>query len=86
MSLQTIHSGLQEARMSDIEPSRTRGFKEQAQVIHHIVSSRLYKTEGYTSLEAYFNDKWKMSRAQVYRLMDAAFIFQVCFRPLSTSG
>ncbi|ORX53406.1 hypothetical protein BCR36DRAFT_349337, partial [Piromyces finnis] len=42
-----------------------------------IVSQKLYKIYS-NSLEKYFNDKWKLSRAQVYRFLDCAKIIEVC--------
>ncbi|KAG4106982.1 hypothetical protein H8356DRAFT_1301818 [Neocallimastix lanati (nom. inval.)] len=40
-----------------------------------IVSQKLYKAYS-NSLEKYFNDKWKLSRAQVYRFLDCAKIIE----------
>ena len=53
-------------------------FKDTALTIHRVVTQRLYRKEGYTSLQLYFQDKWNMSRAQVYRFCDAAIVYQVC--------
>ncbi|KAJ3283225.1 hypothetical protein HK104_010505 [Borealophlyctis nickersoniae] len=43
--------------------------------VHAIVQGRLYKAQG-QSLESYFRNAYKISRAQVYRFMDCAIVLQ----------
>ncbi|KAJ3272776.1 hypothetical protein HK104_004408, partial [Borealophlyctis nickersoniae] len=50
-------------------------FYETVLAIRSIVTNKLYKGKG-TSLEAYFRDRWGVSRAQVYRFMDCAMVLQ----------
>ena len=56
---------------------RVHKLREMAVEVKRIVDLKLYKTGNYTSLEAYFNDKWSLSRAQVYRLVDTAYVYEV---------
>jgi hypothetical protein len=48
-------------------------FLETVAGVHEIVTSRLYRCQA-NSLEAYFNSRWGISRAQVYRYMDCFFV------------
>ncbi|KAJ1560696.1 hypothetical protein HK096_007572 [Nowakowskiella sp. JEL0078] len=50
-------------------------FRRTVFAVHTIVSSKLYKSKS-TSLEAYFRDSWKISRAQVYRFLDCAIVLK----------
>ncbi|KAJ3024773.1 hypothetical protein HK097_006849, partial [Rhizophlyctis rosea] len=43
--------------------------------VHDIVTSKLYRTKN-VSLEKYFREEWKISRAQVYRFMDCAVVLK----------
>ena len=67
------------------EVEKNERFRKTALAVHEIVSRRAYKNE-YTSLEAYFRAKWRMSRAQVYRFMDAAYVYQVPLSPCSRTS
>jgi len=40
---------------------------------HAIVSQKLYKTKSQT-VESYFRDVWKISRASVYRFLDCGML------------
>lgn len=55
---------------------RRQHFPRTVLAIHHIVDSKLYKARK-PSLEAYFKDRFQISRAQVYRFMDSALVLQV---------
>ncbi|KAJ3092659.1 hypothetical protein HK102_004652 [Quaeritorhiza haematococci] len=52
-----------------------RKFKRTVMAVNNIVSNKLYK-ERTSSLEAYFKDYWKISRAQVYRFLDCASVLK----------
>ncbi|KAL6612566.1 hypothetical protein U3516DRAFT_664330 [Neocallimastix sp. 'constans'] len=62
-------------------PSRAEYYKRQQhfyQIVmttREIVSKKLYKAT-HSSLAAYFKEKWKMSRSNVYRLLDAASVLE----------
>ena len=45
--------------------------------VKRILKGREYKKQGYTSLEKYFMEKWKISRTTVYRCLDSALVFEV---------
>lgn len=57
----------------DEEEGMLNIFLETVGGVHEIVTSRLYRCEA-TSLESYFNSRWGISRAQVYRYMDCYFV------------
>ena len=44
--------------------------------VDQIVNQKLYKSKS-SSLEQYFRDVWKISRAQVYRFIDSACVLKV---------
>lgn len=44
--------------------------------VRDIVTQKLYKSKGKT-LEAYFRERWNVSRPQVYRFIDCAIVLQV---------
>ena len=69
---------------ASFELEKNERFRKTALAVHDIVSNRIYKNE-FSSLEAYFRAKWRMSRAQVYRFMDAAYVYQVLSPLLSLS-
>jgi len=52
-------------------------FKRTVMAVHAIVTQKLYKSRS-SSLETYFRDSWKISRAQVYRFLDCALVLKVC--------
>ncbi|KXS15514.1 hypothetical protein M427DRAFT_56619 [Gonapodya prolifera JEL478] len=52
---------------------KQRGFQTTVFAINEIVQKKLYKSKA-NSLEGYFRTQWKMSRAQVYRFMDSAYV------------
>ncbi|KAJ3123986.1 hypothetical protein HK098_001472 [Nowakowskiella sp. JEL0407] len=58
----------------DINQKQNR-FKRTVIAVHAIVSHKLYKSKS-SSLEAYFRDSWKISRAQVYRFLDCAVVLK----------
>ncbi|XJO77322.1 hypothetical protein BDV3_001916 [Batrachochytrium dendrobatidis] len=49
---------------------KQKQFVETVTAIRAIICRKLYRDEGYDSLQTYFLSKWDVSRAQVYRLMD----------------
>ena len=59
------------------EAERRRRFKDTALAIYDIVTNRRYRDGAHTSLESYFREVWRMSRAQVYRFMDVAHVYLV---------
>jgi hypothetical protein len=50
-------------------------FKNTVMGVHTIVSKKLYRLSDLT-LEEYFRNRWKISRAQVYRFLDAAEVLK----------
>jgi len=50
-------------------------FKKTVMGVHTIVSKKLYRLSDLT-LEEYFRSRWKISRAQVYRFLDAAEVLK----------
>ncbi len=63
--------------LSTLNKEKSKIFKDTVTAVHRIVQEKLYKNYS-PSLEAYFKEKWKMSRAQVYRYLDCVTIFEVC--------
>ncbi|KAJ3157400.1 hypothetical protein HDU86_003291 [Geranomyces michiganensis] len=59
----------------DDNRKKQKRFARTVLAVHAIVSQKLYKTKA-NSLEAYFRDAWKISRAQVYRFLDCAVILK----------
>ncbi|KAI8913057.1 hypothetical protein DFJ77DRAFT_466620 [Powellomyces hirtus] len=59
----------------DDNRKKQKRFARTVLAVHTIVSKKLYKTKA-NSLEAYFRDAWKISRAQVYRFLDCAVILK----------
>lgn len=57
----------------DNDQRRQDGFQKTILAIQSIVSRKLYKAVA-PSLEIYFRDVWKISRAQVYRFLDCATV------------
>ncbi|ORX76612.1 hypothetical protein BCR32DRAFT_296148 [Anaeromyces robustus] len=57
----------------DNDQRRQDGFQKTILAIQNIVSRKLYKACA-PSLEVYFRDVWKISRAQVYRFLDCATV------------
>ena len=62
-----------EKSMNEEEEENVLIFFETVAGVHEIVKSRLYRSEA-NSLESYFNIRWGISRAQVYRYMDCYFV------------
>lgn len=52
-------------------------FRRTVLAVDQIVNQKLYKSKS-SSLEQYFRDVWKISRAQVYRFIDSACVLKVC--------
>ncbi|KAG4092469.1 hypothetical protein H8356DRAFT_1294585 [Neocallimastix lanati (nom. inval.)] len=50
-------------------------FRQTVMAAHTIVSQKLYKTKSQT-VESYFRDVWKISRASVYRFLDCALVLE----------
>ncbi|KAJ3195610.1 hypothetical protein HDU67_004313, partial [Dinochytrium kinnereticum] len=59
----------------DDNDRKQRRFRRTVFAVQAIVSAKLYKTKS-ASLEAYFKDVWKISRAQVYRFLDCAAVLR----------
>ncbi|TPX71868.1 hypothetical protein SpCBS45565_g00937 [Spizellomyces sp. 'palustris'] len=59
----------------DDHRKKQKRFKRTVMAVHAIVSHKLYKSKA-SSLEAYFRDAWKISRAQVYRFLDCAVVLK----------
>ncbi|KAJ3013254.1 hypothetical protein HKX48_005857 [Thoreauomyces humboldtii] len=59
----------------DDSRKKQKRFKRTVLAVHRIVTHKLYRTKA-RSLEAYFRDAWKISRAQVYRFLDCAVILK----------
>jgi len=57
----------------DNDQRRQDGFQKTILAIQNIVNRKLYKACA-PSLEVYFRDVWKISRAQVYRFLDCATV------------
>ncbi|KAG4105897.1 hypothetical protein H8356DRAFT_1629697 [Neocallimastix lanati (nom. inval.)] len=57
----------------DNDQRRQDGFQKTILAIQSIVNRKLYKAVA-PSLEIYFRDVWKISRAQVYRFLDCATV------------
>jgi hypothetical protein len=57
----------------DNDQRRQDGFQKTILAIQNIVNRKLYKACA-PSLEIYFRDVWKISRAQVYRFLDCATV------------
>jgi len=57
----------------DNDKRRQDGFQKTILAIQNIVNKKLYKACA-PSLEIYFRDVWKISRAQVYRFLDCATV------------
>ncbi|KAJ3324046.1 hypothetical protein HDU93_002868, partial [Gonapodya sp. JEL0774] len=60
-------------RGSTAQDRKQRGFQRTVLAINEIVQKKLYKAKS-NSLEGYFREHWKMSRAQVYRFLDSAYV------------
>eukprot|EP00842_Homolaphlyctis_polyrhiza_P001045 jgi/Hompol1/1941/HPOL_001413-RA len=60
---------------NDDHVRRLKRFRETVAAVNEIVNKKLYRIRNST-LESYFRDTWKMSRAQVYRLLDCAIVLQ----------
>ena len=60
-----------------ISKKKQKRFKRTVMAVHAIVTHKLYKTKA-SSLEVYFKDSWNISRAQVYRFLDCAWVLKVC--------
>ncbi|KAI9094701.1 hypothetical protein DFS34DRAFT_240023 [Phlyctochytrium arcticum] len=63
----------------DDHRKKQKRFKRTVMTVHAIVSLKLYKSKA-SSLEAYFRDAWKISRAQVYRFLDCAVVLNTDLR------
>ncbi|KAJ3352245.1 hypothetical protein GGF32_003850 [Allomyces javanicus] len=59
----------------DDRHKKQRRFQRTVEAIFNIVQNKLYKARS-SSLENYFRDTWRISRAQVYRFLDAAVILR----------
>ena len=60
----------------DTPETKAQKFRQMVYDIYQIVTHKLYKLTA-SSLEGYFRNNWKISRAQVYRYLDAAAVFSV---------
>ncbi|KAL7753786.1 hypothetical protein RI367_000718 [Sorochytrium milnesiophthora] len=68
-------ASLADSHTSNNYELRKKHFPQTVIAIHEIVESKLYKARK-PSLEAYFKDRFAISRAQVYRFMDSALVLQ----------
>jgi hypothetical protein len=59
----------------DDRHKKQRRFQRTVEAVFKIVQGKLYKAKC-TSLEQYFRDHWRISRAQVYRFLDCAVILR----------
>ncbi|KAJ3376080.1 hypothetical protein GGF31_000147 [Allomyces arbusculus] len=59
----------------DDRHKKQRRFQRTVEAIFNIVQNKLYKARS-SSLENYFRDTWRISRAQVYRFLDSAVILR----------
>ncbi|KAI8824084.1 uncharacterized protein EV422DRAFT_305975 [Fimicolochytrium jonesii] len=68
----------------DNNRQKQKRFKRTVTAVHSIVTHKLYKSKA-SSLETYFRDAWKISRAQVYRFLDCAIILKVLAKSLMSA-
>ncbi|KAJ3048077.1 hypothetical protein HK097_010906 [Rhizophlyctis rosea] len=59
----------------DDHRKKLKRFRRTVSAVHAIVSNKLYRSKA-SSLEAYFREAWKISRAQVYRFLDCAWVLK----------
>jgi hypothetical protein len=59
-----------------VEDDEDRKFFDTVAGVHCITKDRLYRAKS-RSLESYFNTHWNISRAQVYRYVDCAYVLEV---------
>ncbi|KAJ3282444.1 hypothetical protein HK104_010889, partial [Borealophlyctis nickersoniae] len=59
----------------DDHRKKLKRFRRTVAAVHAIVSNKLYRSKA-SSLEAYFREAWKISRAQVYRFLDCAAVLK----------
>ena len=59
-----------------LSKKKQKRFKRTVFAVHAIVTHKLYKSKA-SSLESYFKTSWNISRAQVYRFLDSAWVLQV---------
>jgi hypothetical protein len=64
--LRSIEAAIEAARQNVVA-----GFAEIGNRLKEIQESKLYKTAGFSSFEDYCQSRWKMKRAQAYRLISA---------------
>jgi uncharacterized protein (DUF433 family) len=60
----------------DDNDRKQKRFRRTVFAVQDIVNKKKYKDKA-VSLEAYFKDFWKISRAQVYRFLDCATVLKV---------
>ncbi|KAJ3036168.1 hypothetical protein HDV00_003024 [Rhizophlyctis rosea] len=59
----------------DDHRKKLKRFRRTVSAVSAIVSNKLYRSKA-SSLEAYFREAWKISRAQVYRFLDCAWVLK----------
>ncbi|KAI9349444.1 hypothetical protein DFJ73DRAFT_833576 [Zopfochytrium polystomum] len=60
----------------DDTTDKQRGFRNTVMAVEVICRHKLYRERGIKSLESYFKEVWKISRAQVYRFLDCAAVIK----------
>jgi hypothetical protein len=78
LSLKLAEQNIEQNVLHVMSKKKERRFKRTIMAVHAIVSQKLYKAKA-SSLEVYFKDSWNISRAQVYRFLDCAWVLKVLF-------
>jgi hypothetical protein len=76
LRLKRAEQEIDQAVFREVSRKRQKRFKRTVMSVHAIVSHKLYKAKS-SSLENYFKESWNISRAQVYRFLDCAWVLQV---------
>jgi ribosomal protein L31E len=76
MELKKVEQEIDRNVFNSLSKRKQKRFKRTVMSIHAIVTHKLYKAKA-SSLEVYFKDSWNISRAQVYRFLDCAWVLKV---------
>ena len=76
MELKKVEQEIDRNVFHSLSKRKQKRFKRTVMSIHAIVTHKLYKAKS-SSLELYFKDSWNISRAQVYRFLDSAWVLKV---------